>query len=64
MTIRENYEQWLRDFAGDPETVRELEAIRDARRKPCDRPFYGCPESEYVRCGAYVPPEERYKENE
>ena len=43
--------------------IAELEAIRDAQRQPCDRPFYGCPESEYVRCGAYVPPEERNKEN-
>ena len=30
MTIRENYEQWLKDFAGDPETISELEAIRDS----------------------------------
>lgn len=28
-------------------------------RKPCDGPFYGCPESEYVRCKSYVPPEKR-----
>ena len=26
MSIRENYEQWLKDFADDQETVRELEA--------------------------------------
>ena len=39
MTIRENYEQWLRDFAGDPETVRELEAIRDDEKEMEDR-FY------------------------
>ena len=39
MTIRENYEQWLRDFAGDPDTVRELEAIRDDEKEIEDR-FY------------------------
>ena len=39
MTIRENYEQWLRDFAGDPETIRELEAIRDDEKELEDR-FY------------------------
>ena len=44
--------------------IAELEEIRDARRKPCDGPFYGCPESEYVRCKSYVPPEERDKEKE
>jgi len=39
MTIRENYEQWLKDFANDPETVRELEAIRDDQKEMEDR-FY------------------------
>ncbi len=39
MTIREYYEQWLRDFAGDPETVRELESIRDDEKEVEDR-FY------------------------
>ena len=39
MTIRENYEQWLRDFAGDPETVRELEEIRNDEKEIEDR-FY------------------------
>ena len=39
--------------------ISELELIRDAQRKPCDGPFYGCPESEYVRCKSYVPLEER-----
>ena len=42
--------------------IAELEEMRDMRRKPCDGPFYGCPESEYVRCRAYVPPENRRKE--
>ena len=39
--------------------ISELEKIRDAERKPCDGPFYGCPESEYLRCKSYVPPEKR-----
>jgi len=39
MTIRENYEQWLRDFADDPETIKELESIRDDDKELEDR-FY------------------------
>ena len=39
MTIRENYEKWLRDFAGDEDTVRELEAIRNDDKEVDDR-FY------------------------
>ncbi len=43
--------------------VSALQAILVEDRRPCDGPFYGCPQSEYVRCRAYVPPEEREKEN-
>ncbi|MBR6790086.1 MAG: winged helix-turn-helix transcriptional regulator [Oscillospiraceae bacterium] len=43
--------------------IAELERIRDTERKPCDGPFYGCPESEYLRCKSYVPPEMRGKED-
>ena len=39
MTILENYEQWLKDFAGDAETIRELEDIRDNEKEIEDR-FY------------------------
>lgn len=39
--------------------IAELEQMRTVRRQPCDGPFYGCPESEYVRCQSYVPPENR-----
>ena len=39
MTVRENYEQWLRDFAADKETVQELEAIRNDDKEIEDR-FY------------------------
>lgn len=42
--------------------IAELEQIRSVQRKPCDGPFYGCPESEYVRCKSYVPPENRREE--
>ena len=44
--------------------IAELKEMRSIQRKPCDGPFYGCPESEYVRCKAYVPPENRTKEGE
>ena len=39
--------------------VDALAKLRDAERKPCDRPYYGCSESEHVKCNAYVPPEKR-----
>ena len=39
MNIRENYEQWLKDFADDAETVKELESIRDDEKEIEDR-FY------------------------
>ena len=39
MTVKENYEQWVRDFAGDPETAAELESIRGDEKEIEDR-FY------------------------
>ena len=42
--------------------ISTLQEIRDTQRKPCDGPFYGCSESEYLRCQSYVPPEKREKE--
>ena len=39
MTVWENYEQWLKDFAGDAETVAELESIRNDEKEVEDR-FY------------------------
>lgn len=42
--------------------ISALQEIRDTQRKPCDGPFYGCSESEYLRCQSYVPPEKREKE--
>lgn len=42
--------------------IKELDEMLHMDRGPCDGPFYGCPESEYIRCKAYVPPEKRAKE--
>lgn len=39
--------------------IDELGQMLNAERKPCDGPFYGCPEAEHIRCKAYVPPEKR-----
>ena len=39
--------------------IAELTAIGATQSVPCDRPFYGCPESEKIRCKSYVPPEMR-----
>ena len=44
--------------------IAELELMRSVKRKPCDGPFYGCPQAEYIRCKSYVPPENRTKEEE
>jgi ArsR family transcriptional regulator len=43
--------------------IAEFEQIRNTQRKPCDRPYYGCTEAEYVQCNAYVPPEKRRKDD-
>ncbi len=39
MNVRDNYEQWLKDFSEDRETVLELESIRDDDKEIEDR-FY------------------------
>ena len=44
--------------------IAELQEMLNMQRQPCDGPFYGCPEAEYIRCKAYVPPENRTKEKE
>ena len=44
--------------------IEAFSQLRDAVCKPCDSPFYGCPEAEYLRCRAYVPPELRGKEQD
>ena len=43
--------------------ISEFQEMLSARRAPCDGPFYGCPESEYLKCKSYVPPEKRVKED-
>ena len=42
--------------------IGELEHLIKIKRMPCDGRFYGCSESEYLKCSAYVPPEKRGKE--
>lgn len=37
----------------------ELEKMRTFKPQPCEGPFYGCPEAEFIRCKSYVPPEKR-----
>ncbi len=44
--------------------ISELEALRLTERKPCDGPYYGCSEAEYLRCQAYVPPEMRIRKED
>lgn len=44
--------------------IAELDEMLHMNREPCDGPFYGCPESKYVRCKSYVPPENRTKEKD
>ena len=39
MTVRENYEQWLKDFSDDTDTIKELESIRQDEKEIEDR-FY------------------------
>lgn len=53
------YTHYCLDKAVLEKVILELEEIRDAKCKPCDGPYYGCPESEYLRCKSYVPPEKR-----
>ena len=56
------YTHYDLDKAMLTDVISELEQIRDAKRKRCDGSFYGCPESEYLRCKSYIPPEKRGKE--
>ena len=48
---------------GLQEVIDALIRLRDTERIPCGRPYYGCPEAEFIRCKSYVPPHER-KETE
>ena len=61
---RGHYTHYCVDREALRQVISEFETLLEIQRKPCDGPFYGCPESEYVRCKAYVPPENRVKEEE
>ena len=39
--------------------IAEFEKLVNVERKPCEGPYYGCPESEHLKCKSYVPPEKR-----
>lgn len=43
--------------------IEAFEGIMESPKEPCNAPFYGCPESEVVKCKAYVPMEDRTKED-
>ena len=46
------YTHYCLDKSALNNVIEDLIKIRDAQRKPCDGPFYGCSESEYLRCKA------------
>jgi ArsR family transcriptional regulator len=56
------YTHYRLNKEGLNEVIDALVRLRDTERIPCDRPYYGCPEAEHVRCRAYALAEER-KEN-
>lgn len=56
------YTHYCLDRGALDRVIKKLESIRDGECRPCERPFYGCPESEALKCNAYVPPEKRGKE--
>lgn len=58
------YTHYRVDKAALSEIIADLNEMLNMNRAPCDGPFYGCPESKYVRCKAYVPPENRRQERE
>lgn len=39
--------------------IEQLSELLNMERAPCDGPFHGCPESKYIRCRNYVPPEDQ-----
>ena len=53
------YTHYEVDKAALQAVIAELSALLETDRGPCDGPFYGCPESESIRCRAYVSPENR-----
>lgn len=53
------YTHYCLDKAVLDQVISELTQIRNNQCEACDGPYYGCPESEYLRCKTYVPPEKR-----
>ena len=46
------------------EVICDLTSLAESQPVPCARPYYGCSEAEYVKCKAYVPPEQREENKE
>lgn len=42
--------------------IAALTEMRDSEHRPCNDRFYGCSEAEHIKCKAYVPAENRTKE--
>ena len=53
------YTHYSLDKEALSKVIEELNALVNTERKPCDGPYYGCSEAEFLRCQAYVPPERR-----
>lgn len=53
------YTHYEVDKAALQAVIDDMKALLATDRGPCDGPFYGCPESEYIRCKSYVSPENR-----
>ncbi|MBO5646624.1 MAG: helix-turn-helix transcriptional regulator [Clostridia bacterium] len=58
------YTHYYLDKEAFARVTEEFIALRDAERKPCSGPYYGCSEAEFLRCKAYVPPEKRNNNKE
>lgn len=56
------YTHYSLDKVALEKVIETLEVLRDAERKPCGGPYYGCSEAEILQCKAYVPPEMRGKD--
>lgn len=56
------YTHYLLNKEALGEVISELELLRSVRRRPCEGPFYGCPEAEQLKCRSYVPLEKRTRD--
>ncbi len=57
------YTHYVLDKEALGKVVAELDALLKTERKPCEGPYYGCSEAEYLRCQAYVKQEANRKDN-